>query len=111
MKYLTNGLLLGATVLLLGCFDNSANHQVVVNEPSMQEAVDDFSGCSQPWYEQVEHQVNTGDGQGHGPDLGGQEWRSVVEFKLGIRDHADLKNLEIDDWCRYIDKHYIQDHD
>lgn len=111
MRYITNGLLVGATVLLMGCFDNSANQEVVVNEPSMQEAVDDFPGCSQIWYEQVESQISTGDGQGHGPDLGSDEWRSVVEFKLGIRDDTDLESLKDDDWCRYIDEQYIQVHD
>ncbi len=41
---------------------------------------------------------------GHGPDLGSEEWKSVVEFKLGIRDQADLPSRNSEDWCRRIEK-------
>ena len=46
----------------------------------------------------------TGDGQGHGPDIGSDEWRSVVEFKLGIRDDPSTPTRDSEDWCAYIDE-------
>ncbi|MEQ6890264.1 hypothetical protein ABE957_16450 [Halomonas sp. CS7] len=42
--------------------------------------------CSAAWVALVEARLGTGDGRGHGLDLGSGEWRSVVEFRLGIRD-------------------------
>ena len=41
--------------------------------------------CTAAWYQSIEEKVPTGDGRGHGPDVGSDEWKSVVEFKLGIR--------------------------
>lgn len=63
--------------------------------------------CDLAWYEKVDQQVITGDGQGHGPDLGSLEWRSVVEFKLGIRGNESNPELGSDLWCDYIDKQYM----
>lgn len=106
---------------LSACFENTPVAPVIVDsEPTRQEAVFESGGCSSDWYQQVESQVNTGDGAGHGPDLGSDEWRSVVEFKLGIRDKQaspeqpalpPLPERNSEDWCRYIDEHHIQDHD
>lgn len=45
----------------------------------------------------------TGDGQGHGPDLGSDEWKSVVEFKLGIRGDPQVPGRDSQAWCTYID--------
>jgi steroid delta-isomerase-like uncharacterized protein len=59
--------------------------------------------CSEPWLEIVEQKLSTGDGQGHGPDLGSSEWRSVVEFKLGIRGNPEVPDRTTDEWCAYID--------
>ncbi len=60
--------------------------------------------CSSSWLEAVESKLGTGDGQGHGPDIGSHEWRSVIEFKLGIRGSASVPDVESDEWCNYIDK-------
>lgn len=60
--------------------------------------------CSDEWNRQVDAKVITGDGQGHGPDIGSDEWKSVVEFKLGIRDQPDLPDRGSDDWCQLIDR-------
>lgn len=60
--------------------------------------------CSEQWYRFVEERVTTGDGRGHGPDIGSDEWKSVVEFKLGIRGTPDLPNRNSDAWCRRIDQ-------
>lgn len=64
--------------------------------------------CTSDWYSQVEKQVSTGDGRGHGPDLGSGEWRSVVEFKLGIRGNPDVPPKNTDQWCDYINRNYIK---
>ena len=52
----------------------------------------------------VEETLSTGDGQGHGPDLGSSEWRSVVEFKLGIRGKPGIPDSTTEEWCTYIDQ-------
>ncbi|MET0065628.1 MAG: MliC family protein [Candidatus Thiodiazotropha sp.] len=59
--------------------------------------------CSHDWYRATERRLVSGDGQGHGPDLGSEEWKSVIEFKLGVRGHADIPPRDSDDWCRYVD--------
>ena len=64
--------------------------------------------CSTEWYSLVEKQILTGDGKGHGPDPGSTEWRSVVEFKLGIRNDPRVPPLDTDQWCDYIDRIYIR---
>ncbi|WMC11684.1 MliC family protein [Oceanimonas pelagia] len=45
----------------------------------------------------------TGDGLGHGPDAGSGEWKSVVEFRLGIRGATGVPERETQAWCEYID--------
>lgn len=59
--------------------------------------------CSPSWFEAVEAKVSTGDGQGHGPDVGSSEWRSVVEFRLGVRGDEAVPSSESQAWCDYID--------
>ncbi len=63
--------------------------------------------CSNDWYAVVEKQIFTGDGRGHGPDVGSTEWRSVVEFKLGIRGSKKNPPIESKQWCNYINNNYI----
>jgi len=48
--------------------------------------------------------VGTGDNQGHGPDVGSEEWKSVIEFKLGIRNDTNLPDRDSEAWCRHIDQ-------
>lgn len=60
--------------------------------------------CSPEWIQFVDKELISGDGQGHGPDLGSEEWKSVVEFKLGIRGQADLPARDTEDWCQKIDR-------
>ena len=59
--------------------------------------------CGDDWYALVESKLPTGDGAGHGPDPGSDEWRSVVEFRLGIRGDATVPDRSTPDWCKYID--------
>ncbi len=60
--------------------------------------------CSSAWARKIEERVSTGDGRGHGPDPGSREWRSVVEFRLGIRGDPEVPSRESDAWCRFIDE-------
>jgi len=60
--------------------------------------------CSDAWYQYIEEKVPTGDGQGHGPDIGSDEWKSVIEFRLGIRGKPDLPARDSEAWCRAIDE-------
>ena len=58
--------------------------------------------CSLPWYAKVDSILNIGDAQGHGPDPGSAEWRSAVEFKLGIKNEKGKPDIMSADWCDYI---------
>ena len=58
--------------------------------------------CTQPWYQSVEQTIPTGDGMGHGTDIGSDEWKSVVEFKLGVREEPDVPDRTSLEWCDYI---------
>ena len=60
--------------------------------------------CTEPWYAFVESQVPSGDGMGHGPDVGSGEWQSVIEFKLGVRGNSDVPDRASPDWCVFIDE-------
>lgn len=84
---------IGFTVVLAGLIT------VACSEPSISEP----APCSAPWQQRVEERLQTGDAEGHGPDLGSEEWRSVVEFKLGIRGNAAVPARDSQQWCQYID--------
>jgi hypothetical protein len=60
--------------------------------------------CTDSWERFINDNVPTGDGRGHGPDLGSDEWKSVVEFKLGIRGDSNIPQRDTKAWCAYIDK-------
>ena len=60
--------------------------------------------CSEAWYRSIEERFPTGDGRGHGPDLGSEEWKGVVEFRLGIRGKPHVPSRASPEWCRYIDQ-------
>lgn len=59
--------------------------------------------CSEAWNRAVEATVATGDRNGHGPDIGSDEWKSVVEFKLGVRGNSLVPPRTEAAWCGYID--------
>lgn len=67
--------------------------------------------CTEQWFQYVDDRVPTGDAEGHGPDLGSSEWRSVVEFKLGIRGDSQVPQRDTVQWCTYIDKEVRRDAD
>ena len=89
---------LSLTFGLAACTHNPPGEQAAQASPEPERY------CSPEWYQLVENQLQTGDGQGHGPDLGSGEWRSVVEFKLGLRGQLNLPVQNSDHWCRYIDQ-------
>ncbi len=60
--------------------------------------------CTDAWYPYVESTLSSGDGMGHGPDIGSEEWQSVIEFKLGIRGDANVPERSSPAWCRFIDE-------
>lgn len=83
-------------ITVMGCTKTHDNHEAV-------------QACSEAWFRVVEEQVSTGDGQGHGPDPGSREWRQVIEFKLGIRNDSSVPPIESEQWCNYINEHFIMD--
>lgn len=58
--------------------------------------------CTDQWFTLIESKVITGDGHGHGPDIGSTEWKSVIEFKLGVRGKADIPARDSTEWCQFI---------
>ena len=88
--------LLILTFLLASCVQNQATQPT--SSPSL---------CTNAWYEKIDQQVFTQDGQGHGPDLGSEEWQSVVEFKLGVRNLPEVPARNTQAWCQYIKTHLI----
>jgi hypothetical protein len=54
--------------------------------------------CTAAWYQAVESNIPSGDGMGHGPDVGSEEWKSVVEFKLGVRGNPDVPDRNSSAW-------------
>ncbi|MBU2869866.1 MliC family protein [Colwellia sp. E2M01] len=59
--------------------------------------------CSSTWQHNIDQKVITGDGAGHGPDIGSDEWQSVIEFKLGVRGEAKIPDRNSNAWCVYIE--------
>jgi hypothetical protein len=64
--------------------------------------------CSEDWYPWAEAVLSSSDGRGHGPDIGSDEWQSVIEFKLGIRGQAGIPPRSSNAWCQFIDQRITQ---
>jgi len=58
-------------------------------------------------FEAIERKLKTSDSHGHGPDIGSNEWKSVVEFKLGVRGEAFLPPHNNPHWCKFIESALI----
>ena len=86
-----------AGLMLVGC-NNNGNESDESNEKMSGPAP-----CTTDWYKLVEQKVGVTDSHGHGPDLGSGEWRSAVEFKLGIRDDPAVPDPDSEAWCAHID--------
>ena len=50
------------------------------------------------WAAWVEHQRPVGDGQGHGPDVGSDEWAMAIDRNLGISADGHGPDLKSDEW-------------
>jgi len=72
-----------------------------------QSSADQTITCSSEWFSLVDQKVQVTDSQGHGPELGSAEWRSAVEFKLGIDEHSKAPPIATEKWCTYINRDYI----
>lgn len=95
-KFPVRVLLLGLLALaVVGCGSSPVESQSLGEEALV---------CQNGWYQKVDALVVSSDGAGHGPDLGSLEWRSVVEFKLGIRGDEAIPDKAVDAWCTYIDR-------
>ena len=84
-------------VALVTLVSSAAGLQASVADPSRPPP------CSESWYPYIDGILVTGDGAGHGPDVGSGEWQSVVEFKLGIRGESDIPDRSTRAWCEFID--------
>lgn len=58
--------------------------------------------CTPAWNQWVENQLPTGDGAGHGPDIGSDEWQSVVEFRLRVRGQGHVPPRGTRAWCDFV---------
>ncbi len=88
------------TLLLVAC----ASETEMETEPApIVESQPAPAPCTDDWYRAVESTVMSGDGQGHGPDIGSDEWKSVVEFRLGVRGQAGVPARDSREWCDYIE--------
>ncbi|WP_068545958.1 hypothetical protein [Thalassotalea crassostreae] len=83
----------------LGCANATANQQVQLAE-QVELALEP---CSPAWNSYVEDILTSGDDQGHGPDIGSDEWKSVIEFKLDVRGNKEVPSRNSKAWCSYID--------
>lgn len=89
------------TTLMVAC---SQAQDKTVQVPQTSELSSNASVCSDIWYQQIANTVITTDAQQHGPDIGSDEWKSVIEFKLGVRGNSDVPKRDSNAWCQYIDQ-------
>ncbi len=62
------------------------------------------ASCSNKLYKWIESRIQSGDGMGHGPDIGSTEWKSVIEFKLGLRGDSEIPDIGSNAWCGFIEE-------
>lgn len=60
--------------------------------------------CTDVWYQSIDKQIATSAVGKHGPEVGSDEWKSVVELKLSVRGKGDVPERSSESWCRYIDE-------
>ena len=60
--------------------------------------------CSDAWNRMIDAKVTSGDGRGHGPDIGSDEWKGTIEFRLGVRGKPGIPPRSSEAWCRTIDE-------
>lgn len=82
-----------SVLMLTACSDTARVPDQPVAEPLT---------CGPVQFQVIEQQVASGDGQGHGPDIGSEEWKSVIEFRLGVRGLPQVPSRASAAWCNYI---------
>jgi len=60
--------------------------------------------CTTAWFNHVDTVIHSADLAGHGPDIGSDKWKSVVEFKLEIRGKPDVPARASKEWCDYVNQ-------
>ncbi|WP_144209690.1 hypothetical protein [Shewanella donghaensis] len=103
-----NGLVTGLAIALvmgLSACSQSTEEGKIVQLPSKTEIT---VTCNEAWFKQVEQQLVSADGQGHGPDLGSDEWKSVIEFKLGVRGDNDVPDRNSEAWCAFVQQQLVK---
>lgn len=85
-----------ALLMLVGCQQDAINSTPVID-------------CSIEGLKKIDQVVVTGDGQGHGPDIGSAEWYSVIEHRLKIKNDPVVPEMQTTEWCEYIFKNYVAD--
>ena len=78
---------------------------VFITACSFQQEKQPLPPCSPQWYSHVNTLIKTGDDLGHGTTVGSDEWKSVIEFKLGLRGKQNLPAKNTEEWCQVIDQH------
>lgn len=64
--------------------------------------ISELQNCPIETQNQIEQLVTTGDGHGHGPDIGSDEWHGVIEFRLNLREQTNLPDWHSQAWCDFI---------
>ncbi|BCX47996.1 conserved hypothetical protein [Haloferula helveola] len=84
-------------LILLGVFGLTACDPVVPpaqTTASMEPAPSEWNA----WAAWVEEQRPVGDGQGHGPDVGSDEWAMAIDRNLGISSDGHGPDLKSAEW-------------
>lgn len=89
-------------ILLLSACSSFDFDSVREEAKALSEEKTKTSSCSMEWFKYVESQVLSQDQQGHGPDIGSEEWQSVIEFKLGLDKVANKPDKLSPEWCKFI---------
>ena len=89
-KMIVRVFLLSLFVLLTACSGNRG------------ESAGPDAPCTEEILTSIENSTRTGDASGHGPDLGSDEWHSVVEFRLGVRGDVSVPPRGTKRWCEFV---------
>lgn len=68
------------TALLAGCASAPGGGQEGGSAPSSDAGAPTLG--TPEWQTWVDRKIGSGDGQGHGPDVGSSEWCSTIDFRL-----------------------------
>jgi len=60
--------------------------------------------CSIDVLNKIEKSVQVSDEKGHGPDLGSEEWQTVVELRLDLLGKLAMPDRNSEAWCHYVEQ-------